>query len=107
VIQTLEEWQAEMKERFPGGSSTVAFICPVCKNVATIDDFLAAGLTANDAPQQCLFRATDRKRCDWVAYGLFQAERKVKMPDGTLTPVFKFAPATQENNAEDNHRPSA
>lgn len=93
MTTTLEAWQNEMKERFPHGKDTVAFVCPRCKNVATIADFKAAGLSENDAPQQCLFRSTDRKRCDWAAYGLFRGPRIIVMPeDGREVPVFEFAP---------------
>ena len=88
---TLEAWQREMKEKFPLGSSTVAFICPACKNVATVADFENAGLTSNDAPQQCLFRTTEPSRCDWVAFGLFRGPRIVIAEDGHEIPVFEFA----------------
>ena len=86
----LKDWQQEMKESFPLGSSTVAFACPVCKNVATVADFERAGLTSNDAPQECLFRTTDPETCNWAAYGLFRGPRIVIADDGHEIPVFEF-----------------
>lgn len=92
-MQTLEAWQSEMKERFPRGSDTVAFVCPACKNVATIAQFRAAGVSEHLAPQECLFRSTDPEQCDWCAYGLLQSPREIQMPDGKTTHVFEFAPS--------------
>lgn len=86
----LDDWQKEMKTLFPGGSETVAFVCPACKNVATVGDFKAAGQSENAAPQQCFFRDADPKRCDWAAFGLFRGPRIIEMPDGEETPVFEF-----------------
>lgn len=88
---TSKEWQEEMKKRFPKGSDTVTFVCPSCKNEASVADFIEEGLPPDLAPQQCLSRTIDSKRCDWAAYGLFRGPVIIIAPDGKELPVFEFA----------------
>jgi hypothetical protein len=79
------------------------FVCPLCGNVATPDDFTALGANADRAAQQCLGRLQmpmakwqeGKLLCDWAAYGLFKTMGKgmiVVMPNGGKIETFAFAP---------------
>ena len=103
IEQTLAEWQAEMISRF-NSSAEVAFVCPACGHVATVQDYLDAGGDIDDAPQECIGRLNGKGTknqtdlgdgCNWAAYGLFGTlgkGRKITLPDGTTGEVFDFAP---------------
>jgi hypothetical protein len=92
--QTLEEWQAEMKERFGAtGEASVSFVCPKCGRVTTIAEFQFHKIDAQKAPQNCIGRFVPSTGCNWAAYGLFLTMgkgRKLKMPDGGTIEVFQF-----------------
>lgn len=102
IVQTLEEWQAEMRGRFTS-MEEVAFICPACGHVATVKDHMAAGGKADDAPQGCIGRTNGKGSkngkdqgfgCNWAAYGLLGTMgkgRKIVFPDKHETEVFDFA----------------
>lgn len=104
IEQTLAEWQAEMISRF-NSSAEVAFICPACGHIATVQDHIDAGGEKDDAPQECIGRTTGKgtknqtdegNGCNWAAFGLFGTMgkgRRVIFPDGSSAEVFDFAPA--------------
>jgi hypothetical protein len=106
LTQSLEEWRAEMKRRFPSRDE-VAFVCPACGHIATIKDHIDAGGDWNDAPQACIGRTTglgtknqkdEGNGCNWAAFGLLGTlgkGRKIEMPDGNVVEVFDFAPAKE------------
>jgi len=94
LTQSLDQWQTEMKARFPHGSETVAFQCPSCKRETTIKEFKEAGVSEQLAPQECIGRHVQGLGCDWTAYGLMKTMgygRSIIMPDGKIIEVFDFA----------------
>lgn len=87
----IAKWHEQMKAKFPEGSLTVSFVCPACRNVASIGDFKSEGIDENLAPQECILRTMDPAKCNWAAYGLFRGPVIVIAEDGHEIPVFEFA----------------
>lgn len=104
-IWTLEEWRAEAKRRGGGNVMACRFRCPLCGNVASIQDFKDAGAESPDsAAQMCIGNLVGAKGnlnsgrpvpqpCDWKAYGLFSTlnEGETILVDGQSVNVFSFA----------------
>lgn len=101
----LEEWRRRATELGGGDIKHCPFVCPNCGNVATPQDFIAAGGKGASAPQSCIGRVTGgesgmrksadgaQRPCDWAAFGLFGTLGRgvfVKMPDGELVDTFAF-----------------
>ena len=100
VRETHAGWMAEAKRRF-AHSDDMAFVCPNCAHVATVQDFIGRGLRSDAAAQNCLGRFDPSIKCDWAAYGLFSGPNFVVMPDGDEVPVFAFATGTREEARTD------
>lgn len=106
VKRTQAELQETMRERFGDDPKAWAFICPSCGDVATVQDFIAAGNT-DRAGQECIGRSLgvlkreqpkggyQGRGCDWAAYGLIRGPEFVIMPDGREVPSFAPAPAPE------------
>jgi hypothetical protein len=86
---TQAELMADAKERFGEDWLTWAFKCPHCGDVATFQDFKDAGATADRCGQECIGRSlgalakpkpTNKRGCDWAAYGLFHGPWEVVLP---------------------------
>ncbi len=86
---TQAELMAEAKALFGDDVKTYAFECPRCGDVASIGDFLDASLDAGRAGQECIGRQlgalvkgapTNKRGCDWAAYGLFHGPWEIVMP---------------------------
>lgn len=108
-IQTFESvaaWLAEGKRRFGDDFMVWRFVCPVCKHVASVADFKAAGAPEADlATKECIGRYRKERAhpfgegkdkvaqpCDYAGYGLFRLSPvRVKQPDGRETHAFAFA----------------
>lgn len=106
---TYDEWTAEARKRFGADHMAWRFVCPICKNIASVGDFKEfkdKGAKPNSAYQQCIGRykgskhkafPTDGKRgspCDYALYGLFRLPGViVVMPDGEKIMAFAFAEA--------------
>lgn len=86
---------------FQGAAERVGyrFICPMCGNVASADDFKKAGANPGRVAKECIGRTMDqmpkpkkgKKPCDWAAFGLFGTLGKglvVVMPDGKEVQTF-------------------
>lgn len=81
VYESIEEWKAEGKRRFGDDLKAWKYVCPMCGHVASVQDFINAGISEDDALddafQECLGRYTgkgtpkkgDSSGCNWVAYG--------------------------------------
>ncbi|MCZ4501006.1 MAG: hypothetical protein JWQ74_3561 [Marmoricola sp.] len=86
-----------------------AFICPMCKTVQSLRDFVAAGCDQEKAENQigfsCIGRQThagsprktpDGKPCDWSLGGLLHIyDLQVTTPDGNTQPSFEIATPEQ------------
>jgi hypothetical protein len=85
---THDEWMAEGKRRFGEDFYNWKFVCPICKNVASVGDFAKykdRGATPDSATQVCIGRFTDSKfvafpaegqklgkPCNYALFGLFR-----------------------------------
>jgi hypothetical protein len=113
----IAEWVAEMEKR---GKLDCGFVCPICGNVASPNDWraLLPDLKNPDrAARECIGRAKPREErraafpvpfegdteppkepespCDYAAFGLFNiCKRQVEFPDGKTVGVFEFAEAS-------------
>jgi hypothetical protein len=103
------EWQAEGERLYGPDVMKWRFRCPVCGNVASVEDFCqfkAQGATPDCAYQECIGRwlpdcasnlhvkpARDGSKapCDYCAYGLFRLGNVVTLESGKETHVFPFA----------------
>jgi hypothetical protein len=99
---TVEEWQAEGIKRFGSDNHKWKFACPICGNVAAVEDFRPfkdRGATANSATCECIgrytgvdgFRQKGNGPCDYAGYGLFQASPVRVDSGGCITHCFAFA----------------
>lgn len=93
---TQAELLAEATARFGEDPKKFAFICPSCKDVASIQDFIDAGADPGLAGQECIGRSLGAlargkkpgkdgivrgsRGCDWCAYGLFRGPWLITMP---------------------------
>ena len=102
---TQDEWIKEGNRRFGSDFKKWKFVCPKCKHIASIQEFVDLGLDPNDAYQECIGRHVGGKGCDWAAYGLFGTlgnGRIVKYEkDGKEVgmEVFDFAPVEEGSDA--------
>ncbi len=104
-----EEWMAEGQRLFGEDIFKWRFQCPVCKNIATPEDYRKykdSGATADSATCECIGRFLPKKDrggwskdhcnpkikspCDYASYGLFRFGVEV---DGSFR--FPFAPVSQ------------
>lgn len=103
---TLAEWEAEGARRFGPDIMKWSFVCPICGNVASIEDFRPykeRGAMPNSATCECIGRYSrskpafgDRKKgekpCDYAGYGLFRLSPvRVVHDDGKEMHSFAFA----------------
>ncbi len=51
----LKQWLEEGKNLF-GDVKNWSFICPACKHISTVQDFIDVGAEANDAYVECIGR---------------------------------------------------
>lgn len=93
---TQAELLAEATRRFGDDRKRIAFVCPSCKDVASIQDFIDAGADPALAGQECIGRSlgalsptakrnkygqgVGSRGCDWCAYGLFRGPWAIVMP---------------------------
>ena len=101
---TLAEWQAEAQRRFGNDSAKWAFVCPICKHVATVDDYRKAGAPEGAVGFSCIGRWVPNSRvafggegkgpCNYTGGGLFKLNPvRVIDPEGEEHQMFDFADA--------------
>lgn len=96
--------QAELcslaRERFGDDVKAWTFVCPQCGDRANAQDFIDAGADPQKLGQECIGRslgaltkpgATNKRGCDWCAYGLFRGPWLITMPDGKEVGSFQLA----------------
>lgn len=96
---TLEEWTAEAQRRFGPDHTKWRFVCPLCGNVASGQEFKDAGAEPHAMYQECIgryrggrsaFEETGEGPCDYAAYGLLQFA-PVRVDAGGEKPTMAFA----------------
>lgn len=103
--RTREEWQARGVALFGEDRREWRFVCPCCKHVATVGDWMAAGAPEGAVAFSCVGRWTGAKReafgdgpgpCNYAGGGLFKLN-PVRVCDvgagARECHVFQFAPA--------------
>ena len=103
---THKEWLAEAEAKFGKDPKGWKFICPVCKTVQSIQDFLDLGVDKETIQGQIGFSCIGRQKnsgpwkkkdkpgkgCDWTLGGLFQFHTlEIQTDDGKSHPQFEFA----------------
>ena len=99
---TEAEWKAAGTARFGSDMRLWAFACPVCKHVATVQDYANAGAPEGAIGFTCIGRYQDQRRdaflekgsgpCNYAGGGLFRLNPvTVTTPDGAEHHVFAFA----------------
>lgn len=94
-VVTLAEWKKEATDLFGEDIRAWPFVCPSCHKTQTLADFLAIGLTPDEANTvfffSCLGRWVKERGCDWTLGGLFQIHStEVIADDGSKVPVMEF-----------------
>jgi hypothetical protein len=80
---TEDQWRAEGERRFGPDMMKWRFVCPICENIASCEDFRPyadKGATPNSATCECIGRYTGAKDsfdnktkpCNYAGYGLFR-----------------------------------
>ena len=109
---TVEEWNAEGIRRFGENQFLWKFVCPMCGNVQSAEDFRPykdRGATPNSANQVCIgryrsepaYKAFGKNRkgspkspCDYALFGLLRIPGVIVVhPDGHEQLAFAFADA--------------
>lgn len=96
---TREAWLAEAKARFPDKTSKDwRFVCPVCGESQSMQEFVDAGMTREEAQSRgffsCIGRWVKGRGCDWTLGGLLTIHSTEVLDDeGHAHPVFEFAEA--------------
>jgi hypothetical protein len=87
IKMTRDEWEAEGLRRFGEDKKSWKFKCPVCKHVASVQDYLDAKAPEGDIGMACIGRSLSeqpyrafgsnpkgakKSPCDYAGYGFFQ-----------------------------------
>ena len=101
---TLEEWMTEGTKLFGKDMMKWKFVCPVCGNVQSAEDFRQykdGGATPDSARQECIGRYANTGRdaftekgkgpCNYAAYGLFRLSPVRVKHEGEVQQCFGFA----------------
>ncbi len=101
---TLEEWQSQGFDLFGTDTNAWRFECPVCKHVASVGDYKAAGAPEGAVGFSCIGRWIEGSRpafekrgvgpCTYAGGGLFKLNPvTVVLPNQQEHHVFAFAQA--------------
>ncbi len=104
---TVEEWNKEGERRFGHDMMNWKFVCPVCKHVASVAEYKAAGASQGMVGYSCIGRMMPASRkafggkgpgpCDYAGGGLFGLNPlRIRDQDGQVHRYFEFAQADQE-----------
>jgi hypothetical protein len=101
---TQEEWRAEAVKRFGKDHKQWKFICPVCKYVQSVQDYIDAEAPQGAIGFSCVGRYVSESKeafdvsvkeegpCNYAGGGLFRLNPvKVILPDGSEEQAFAFA----------------
>lgn len=105
ATMTQAELVAEARARFGEDPRTWAFVCPICKDVASAQDFKDAGADPQRVGQECIGRSLGclngaqkdwrGRGCDWTACGLISGPWLIALPDGREVSSFALAEVQQ------------
>lgn len=115
------EWEAEGRKLFGDDFMKWRFKCPVCKHVATVEDYRAfkeQGATPDSATNECIGRYLPKEQrggfsrdhsnpkvkspCDYAGYGFFRLSPvEVETEDGKVISSFAFAEPASTTEAHD------
>jgi hypothetical protein len=108
VFPSVEAWREEAVRRFGPDPLQWKFVCPVCKHVASVDDWRKAGALETEAAFSCVgrhipgsrpaFDKTGKGPCNYAGGGLFRLN-PVRVGDRDFN-VFAFAPVSTERPTE-------
>lgn len=110
---TEDQWRAEGERRFGPDMMKWRFICPICGNVASCEDFRQyadRGATPNSATCECIGRYTgakdsfDKKTkpCNYAGYGLFRLS-PIRIDRANVeTHCFAFAEPDERRTSDPN-----
>jgi len=87
---TREEWVADGERRFGPDKKKWRFVCPVCKRVTSVQEWLDAGAPA-EAAYSCVGRHRDDVDCDYAGGGFIKLNPVVVDCEGFQTTLFDFA----------------
>lgn len=103
-VMSHEEWIAEGQRRFGENFTNWKFICPVCKNVASGQEFKDLGAKPAAMYQECIGRyhlsakrafgdePAGKGPCDYALFGLFRLPGVIiETDDGKRVMAFAFA----------------
>ena len=98
---TLKQWKQEGQSKFGEDSKQWKFICPSCKHVASVQDYIDAGAVDGEIGFSCIGRNLGIKKsigdktggpCNYAGGGLFQLNPvKVILSELESVRVFEFA----------------
>lgn len=104
-VLTQEEWLKEAASLFGRDPRKWKFRCVKCRGVQTIQDFLDAGISEEEALKRvhfsCIGRWVKGRGCDWTLGGLFQVHKVEVIVPGRTEPTMSFEFAT-----DDSHDPA-
>lgn len=90
-----DDWLAEGRQRFGEDPLKWRFMCVACGETQTLQDFLDAGLSKDEAMSHiyfsCIGRLVKGRGCNWSLGGLFQINTLTVVRDGKSTAAFEFA----------------
>lgn len=95
TVKKMADWRAEAIRLFGPHGGDWRFKCVQCGHTQSGADFIAAGMTADEAQSRvyysCIGRWVKGVGCDWTLGGLLRIHNvEVLTADGTLAPVFEF-----------------
>lgn len=101
IKMTAAEWQAEAVRRFGKDASAWRFVCPVCKHVASVADWEAAGAPEGAIAFACVGRWRQGARdafggkgpgpCNYTGGGLFGLNPVTVVDGNSEHRMFAFA----------------
>ena len=102
-VMTKGEWLDKGRKLFGPDISKWRFVCPICKNVASVDDYRqykSQGATPESATHNCIGRYTENPR---RAFGDNPKETPEKPCDYSGYGLFNFCPVEVIEGAEKHH----
>ena len=108
TVLTLNEWRAEGRRRFGDDFKAWKFVCPVCGNVQSWEDFATLGFEDEEIVGRVYFSCIGRwtkdapgtlstpgAPCDYTNGGLFDLSKMAVLNEaGRKCSVFEFAEVT-------------
>ena len=99
---TAAEWRADAVRRFGDDEMQWAFECPICKHVATVSEYQAAGAPVGAVGFSCIGRWMKSARdafggegpgpCNYTGGGLFRLNPVTVIDGDREHSLFEFAP---------------